>query len=143
MPAKSRELLQEAGIVPLLKLAVQLEGGGTKTTGPHKVKLIEEKQIVGTDYMTGKERDEIMWIFEEDGNKKAYSVPIKDKQGELHYLIQRMAEVEIGDEIILEAKKKGPKTYIDLQKTNNQNEIPIVEDGDYEAGKDFGGEGQE
>ena len=127
----SKQLVEQAGIIQQLKLMIQLEEGGTKPTGPHTVKLLEEKAIMGNDPMTGKEREEIKWIFEENGAKKYYKVPIKNKEGELHYLIQRMAEVNIGDEIILEAKKKGIKNYIDLQKNGNTlgDEFPTIEEG--------------
>ncbi len=79
---------------------------------------------MGTEYQTGVEREEVKWIFEENGEHKFYSVPIKDKNGELHYLIQRMAEVELLDDIVLEAKKKGIRTYIDVM----VEEIPVAEE---------------
>jgi hypothetical protein len=131
---ESKELLKKAGIVPRLELARQLEGGGTRSTGPHIVKVLDEKIVVGKDFQTGAEREEMKYLLEEAGEKKTYSVPVKDKNGELHYLIQRFAEIEPGEEIILEAKKKGIRTYIDLQRVNNitgktkTDDIPVVED---------------
>jgi len=132
MAEKSRELVKKAGIIPRLDLAPKNEKGVATPNGPHKVKLLEEKIVKGTDYQTGEEREEMKWIFEEKGKNCFYTVPVKNKNGELHYLIQRMAEVELLDEVILEAKKKGMKTYIDVQevdeKEDSDEEIPVIED---------------
>lgn len=125
MADKSRELVKKAGIIPRLDLAPKNEKGIATPNGPHKVKLLDEKAVMGTDYQTGVEREEMKYIFEENGEQKFYSVPIKDKNGELHYLIQRMADVELQDEIILEAKKRGLKTYIDVVV---DEEIPVLEE---------------
>ena len=135
---KSKELVKKAGIIPRLELARQLEGGGTRSTGPHIVRVLDEKLVIGKDYQTGAEREEMRYLLEEAGEKKSYSVPVKDKNGELHYLIQRFAEIEPGEEIILEAKKKGIRTYIDLQRVNNitgktpTDDIPVIEENESE-----------
>ena len=132
---QSKSIIQKAGIVPFLQLAEKLEGGGVKGTGAHKVKIISDKVVKGTDYQTNEERYEVQYLVEENGQKKKYKVPVKDKNGEVHYLVQRLAEIEEGTEIILEYKRRGLKGYIDVQRANlitpekvATEEIPIIEE---------------
>jgi len=155
---KSQELVEKAtaeGSIPppRLQLATQItdEAGnkkGVNGTGPHEVKFISDKIVKGKEYQTQQERLEVEYTFEEKGQKKRYSVPVKDKKGELNYFVQRMAEVEIGEVITLEYKRiKGSvKGYIDFQRIVDEPEqtstaevsdddIPIVEDD--EEGKEI------
>ncbi len=104
-------------------------------TGPHTVMLISEKYAKGTDYITKQERTEVEYIFEEKGQKKRYNVPVKDKNDELHYFVQRMSELAHGEVVILEYKKNGMTGFIDVKRTVNQEvgikntgEIPIIEE---------------
>lgn len=131
----SKTILKKANIVPRLQLAIQLkdEQGnkkGVKGTGPHRVKLISDKIVKGTEYQTGTERYEIEYLLEENGEKKKYRVPMKDKNGEIHYLIQRFAEIPEGTEVILEYQRKGLKGYIDIQVVGEQEIKDIEEDID-------------
>lgn len=132
---KSKQLMQKAGIYPDLKLLVKVEGQAPRATGPHKVKVLEEKVVMGKDYTSGKEREEMRYTLEEDGEKKIYQVPLKDKNGDLHYLIQRFAEIEEGEEIVLEAKYKGGRNFINVIRLNQggteqitDEEIPVIEE---------------
>lgn len=143
MITKSQEILKQANIIPFLKLANKIEGGGTQGTGPHKVKFLGDAVKMGKEYQTGKERHEMEYLFEENGEKKRYRVPVKDKNNEIHYLIQRLAEYNIGDEMILEYKRKGLIGYIEVKpvsalqekvdKTTAQiqdQDIPVIEEGE-------------
>lgn len=123
----SKGVLKKAGVIPRLRLAVQKQGGGTESTGAHKVKAIEDKIVQGIDRNTGKEIYLMRYIFEENGEKKRYDVPVKDKQGDCHYLIERLAEVNEGEEITLEYVRKGLKGYIDVKRDHEDNEEDIDE----------------
>ena len=125
---QSQELVKKAGIVPRLVLATKEESGATISTGPHRVKILSEKIVKGIDYQTQQERHEMEYIFEENGEKKTYNVALKDKQGQLHYLIQRFAEIEPGTELILEVKRKGIKNYVDVIVIGGFPTIPEAED---------------
>lgn len=127
----SQELMLKANIIPRLKLAAKDEKGAVRGTGPHKVKILEDKLQKGKDPQTGEVRDITRFIFEEDGVKKQYDVPIKDKAGELHYLIQRLSEVPEGAEITLEYKRKGLKGYIHVT-TDSESEIIAEDDAENE-----------
>ena len=134
----SKDLVQKAGIVPNLQLAIKQDKGGVKGTGPHTVKMIDEKLINTINFETGKEVPTVRYFFEEDGNKKQYDVEVKDKNDNLHYLIQRFAEIEKDETVILEYKRKGMKGYIDVQKTEKTNDIPIIEaDSEIEDKENF------
>jgi hypothetical protein len=47
-----------------------------------------------------------------------------DASGNLHYLIARLAETEINEELIVEMKKKGARSYVDVQRS--AGEIPSI-----------------
>jgi len=128
------EILKQAKIVPLLRLAVQKEGGGEVGTGPHRVKLLRDKAAKRINARTGKE-EYIVWLYvEENGEEKKYPIPVKDKNGEVHYLIQRLGEFKEGDEIIMEYKRRegSVKGFIDVRPVTQQKkpdeEIPVIEE---------------
>src|SRR3990167_7016282 len=111
----SQQLTEKAGIKPRLQLGNKVEGGGVVSTGEHKVIFKADKAVQGTDPISGKERPEVEYIFEEGGIDKTYAVPVKNKEGSLNYFIIRMAEFEYGVPLTLEMIKKGIKNYIDIQ----------------------------
>lgn len=70
----------------------------------------------------------VKYILEEDGEQKFYRVPLKNKNDEVHYLVQRMAEIKEGQEIIMECVKKGPKNFIRVTEVSNSTEGEIEYD---------------
>ena len=115
---------------PYLQLGEKLEGGGVRPTGPHTLKFISDRKVMGVDFMTKQPQEEMEYIFEEKGQKKRYSVPILNKNGELHYFLQRMNECDYEETIILEMKKDGVKNFIDFKRSgvdNSTENIPVVE----------------
>ena len=131
MAKVSQDIVKEANIIPFLQLAVRKENTEGKMTvvgtGKHRVKFISSKTVMGKEYQTGLEREEVQYIFEEKGQQKKYNVPIKDVNGEVHYLVQRMADVEYGEEIILEYVRKGLKGFIMTERVLGQNPVPASE----------------
>lgn len=125
--------------MPRLRLVEKQEGKAPVSTGTHMVKLIDSKIIKGTDF-SGKEIYQVKLFVEEDNEKKYYLFPLKDKQGEPHYLVQRLAEFEEGTEVIMEYKRKqgSTKGYIEVisaNETGDEDEIsidniPIIGDED-------------
>lgn len=118
---KSQEILEKAGIATRLSLAEKIineygKSQGTRSTGEHKVKFLEDKVIKGKDYQTGVERLEMKYLFEEEGQKKFYTKPLRDENGEVGYFIQNMAKYNYGDELILKYVSKGLRGYIDIRK---------------------------
>lgn len=127
-----------------LKLAIKEEGKGVQGTGPHLLKLLRGELAKKENYTTKKEEQGIMLFFEEGGKEKKYFIPMLDKEGKFHYLFEKFANIEEGEELILEYKKKDKsfKGFIDVKKkgevlkTVSSDEIPIIEEENYEG--DFG-----
>lgn len=114
----SQEILKKANVTPRLRLFEKLPQGGTKSTGPHKVRILEDRASKDIDPQTGKERHIVIYLVEEDGVKMKYIAPMQSRKDprEPHYLVQRLAVIEEGEEIILEGKKSGKGSYIDVQR---------------------------
>ena len=123
---------------------------GTQSTGVHKVKFISDKVIEGKNFGTGVVRQEVEYLFEEDGKKFIYRKPVhkhinkgRDETEELHYFVQKMKQFEYGDMLELEyIKIDAMSGYIDARAivdvgtpSDTQNEpqeddIPLIVDGD-------------
>lgn len=121
---KSLEILKRLKVIPLLRLAYK-DGNRVIGTGPHKVKLVSDKLVKRINPRTAKEEYAIEYIVEENGQQFKYLVPIYNKQGEVHYLLQRLGSLPEGTEVILEYKKKegSYQGYIDVQVVSAQKEI--------------------
>lgn len=116
---------------PKLKLGEKLPGGGVKPTGPHKVKITGEPTTVPI-IKDGKSIKAFKFVVEENGQLYKWIVPLTNKEGEGHYLIERLQDVEVGDEIILEMKKTGARNYIDISRPGAVHEDDEVEYPDEE-----------
>lgn len=127
----SKELMVAAKIVPKLRLGVKTEKG-VIPTGPHRVKLIEDKITTGKD-VSGKQIEIVQYTVEENGDQKIYTVPVKNKEGQLHYMVQHLSEIVPGQEVILEMKKAGIKNYVSVLPVNNSKSIE-VDDQDVDYG---------
>ncbi len=132
MSKVSKQLLTVAKIVPKLRLGLKKSGGGVTPTGPHKVRMVEDRIIKGIDSQTNQEIEYVEYTFEENGEKKVYKTKVKDKNGKLSYLVQRLAEVNEGDEVILEMKKQGIKNYIEVLPVGNASSVEVEDEHDEE-----------
>lgn len=128
----SKELLKEAGIQPKLRLGSKTPKGGTKANGPHRVKMIADKIVKGTDPKNGREIEYVRYLIEENGEKKTYQTKKLNDKGELSYLVQRLAEINEGEEVILEMKKQGIKNYIDVSPVVGGETIEMEDDDEHE-----------
>src|SRR3990167_3366321 len=130
---KSKALMVQAGVVPKLRLGIKKAGGGVIVTGPHRVKILEDRIIKDKDAETGKEIEFVVYLVEENGEKKEYRTKVKNREGKLNYLVQRLAEIEEGDEVILEMKKMGIKNYIEVTPVKSTEKVEHdVEDDEEE-----------
>jgi len=134
----SREIMTKAGLLPKLRLGIKT-GKGVKPTGPHRVKIVSDKLIRKMN-PEGQEEHFVRYVFEEDGQQKQYDAHMKSKVGnDPHYLVQALAEVEPGEELILEMKKAGVKSYIEVTRVG-LNEVEKVEMDDEDEVDRSGGE---
>lgn len=115
--------------MPRLRLGNKTDKG-VVPTGPHRVKFIIDKEAKGTDPITGKERDEVAYLVEENGEKKSYRVPKFNKSGEIHYLVVRLAEVKEGEEVILEMKRSGIKNFVEVTPVRDTKAIEVDDEDD-------------
>lgn len=102
---------------------------GVKANGTHRVKIISDKIIRKPDPQTGKDTEWVRYVVEEKGEQKIYDTRLKNKDtGELSYLVQRFAEINEGDEVILEMKKQGIKNYIEITPVGHSSEALVEDD---------------
>ena len=126
------------------KKTVMVEGEEVKVekpNGDHKVKVISEKIGKGKDY-NGKEVDQLQLIISDNGTQKLWNVPLKNQDGTLYFLIEKLKEINYldGEEFLVRAKKlqtgKYTKQIIRLEKGE---EIPTISLDDEDAGADDSG----
>lgn len=127
----SKKLMAQAKIVPKLRLGVKTEKG-VIPTGPHRVKMISDRVIMGKDEKA-KPIEVVEYTVEEKGETKLYQVKVKNKEGQLNYLVQHLAEVSAGQEVILEMKKAGIKNYISVIPVSGTKSVE-VDDQDVDYG---------
>src|SRR3990167_3521343 len=132
----SKELLARAGILPKLRLGIKQTKGGVMPTGPHKVKILEDKIIKKPDPQTGKETEYVRYIVEHEGEKKQYDTRLKSKDGQLSYLVQRFAEIPEGAEIFMEMEKQGIKNYIKVTPAGLTASVEVEDEEDSLDGSD-------
>ncbi len=127
----SKELIIKSGIIPKLILGKKTPKG-TESTGPHRVKMLEDRIIKGVDPRSGKEMEYVEYTVEEKGTKKIYKTKLRGNDNMPSYLVQRLSEVNEGEEIIMEMKKSGMKNFIDVSDVKDTDSIEI-EDEDHEV----------
>ena len=127
----SAELMVQAKIVPRLKLYIK---STKKSTGTHKVKLISDRIVKDTEFGTGKEIEYVEYTLEENGEKKVYKTKLKNKDSELSYLVQNLAEFKEGEEVFMEMKKMGIKNYVEVSPVNAKS--AEIEEDEQEVGED-------
>ena len=132
----SRELLAKAGLMPKLRLGTKLPQGGVKSNGKFVVTFLEDKIIRKADPSNGKEIEWVRYIFEHNGEKKQYDTKLKDKDGQLSYFVQKLAEFNYGDELALEMKKQGIKNYIDINLIGEGSSVEVEDDDHEEPSED-------
>lgn len=126
--------MNKAGLLPKLRLGIK-NGGRVTPTGPHRVKIVEDKLVKKLN-TEGVEEYFVRYIFEEDGQKKQYDCHMKAKVGnDPHYLVQALAEVEPGEELILEMKKAGVKSYIEVTRVALGQKATVEADDDGSTGE--------
>ena len=110
----SKEVLLKAGLLPKLQLGIKTPKG-VQTTGPHTVKIIEDKIVKKPIREEGDDGFYVRYVVEENGERKQYDTRMKQKGStDPSYFVQAMAGIEPGEEVTLEMKKSGVRNYIDI-----------------------------
>lgn len=114
-----KKIAKQMNVLPKLRLASKLDKGGLELLGPKRIKFLKEPvEIVVRDQDTGKQRRALKFIVEHEGEQYRWEVPItnKDNPEEASYMVERLMYVEVGDEAVVEMKRRGIRNYIDLRK---------------------------
>lgn len=130
--------MAKLGVVPKLRLGNKLlkadgKPGGIESTGPHLVKFLEEPQLIMGKNFEGKPRQEFKFIVEFNGQKYRWQFPLLDKQANPHYLLERTADIKVGETRVLEMMSRGAVKYIDIRKEGEDTKIPdeVSEDDEF------------
>lgn len=132
----SKNIIKEAGIYPKLRLFTKTATKGLVSTGIHRVKLILDKEIKGTEYKTGKEIEKVRYLIEENGEKKIFERNKYNKSGDIDYLVIKLAEFDEGSEVILEGTKAGVKNVVNISSLVGGESVE-VEDEEHEEVIDY------
>lgn len=100
---------------------------GNKVFHPDGLKHIVKITAEPTTTMIAKNNKPVKafkFIVDQGGNLYKWLVPLTNDSGEGHYLIDRLnsMNVQLGEEIVLEMKKRGPKNYIDISRPGEEGE---------------------
>lgn len=129
---QTKKVAEKMGVLPKLRLGNKKfnEQGkqiGVESTGAHTVRFISDSLIEGKDPLTGKPRQEMKYIVEENGQKYRWHVALYDKKTlQPSYLIERLMTIKEGEEAILEMKQAGAINYIDVRKIGGSS---VLEEG--------------
>lgn len=130
----SKQLVKDAGLHPKLKLLVKEDGKAPVPTGPHKIRLLKDKEVMRKD-VDGKDTAYVRYLVEEHGEIKVYDTRKFSKDtGEISYLVQKLAEYPENSYVIMEAKKQGAKNYISVKPANTTEDIEVDDEEDGESG---------
>lgn len=132
---KVKEVAKAMNVVPKLRLGIKLAGGGVESTGPHKVKFVAEPTIVQGKDEQGNLRKELKFLVSESGNEHRWNVPLLNKEGQPNYLIERLMNVSVGQEMVLEMVRVRGRNYIDVRAVDgaptepeDDIEIPVADE---------------
>lgn len=118
---------------PKLRLGEKIPGGGVKTTGPHKVKITAEPTTAMVN-KGGVVSKHFKFIVEENGQQYKWFVPLMNKDAsEGHYLIERLMNVEVGEEITLEMKRQGGRNFIEVLRAGEKGAAEEEQEVDEEV----------
>lgn len=114
----SKKILNEHGVRSRLRLGSKTPKG-VVSTGQHKVVLVSDEKIKKLDYL-GNQKEYVRYTLKEGNELKYYDVPLYNSNKEIHYLIQRLAELNEGQEIIIELKNKNARNYVEITPIKGQ-----------------------
>lgn len=117
---KLTEIAKAIGVLPKLRLSEETATGGRRSNGPHTVKFLEEPIVVMGKDKQGKPRKELKFRVLEGDQQYYWRVPILNKEGQPNYLFERLLDLKVGEERILEMKKSGIISYIDVSKVGEE-----------------------
>ena len=124
------DITTKAGLVPKLRLFTKEEGKAPVSTGRHMVRILEAgKGAVEIENKRTHQKELFIWVyFEEKRQKVRYPIPVKNKEGGVHYLVERFAGLEEGDEITIEGINKDGRSFVSIDKVKTEFPVESQED---------------
>jgi len=122
------KVVKELKIVPRLRFGNKRAKGGVDSTGPHRVKFLEEPTIVMRANDKGKQVQNLRFILEEKGTRYCWFVPLLNKENQPSYLIERLIDINVGSERIIELMSFGGKNYYDVIVVDDTTEVPVTQE---------------
>lgn len=127
---KVQEVMTALNVLPKLRLGLKKLKGGVKSTGPHTVKFLAEPEGITAKDFEGKPTKWLRFEVEEGGVRLHWKVRVLNREGEANYLLEKLLEIKIGDERVLEMLKQGAKNYIDIRGVGAAANEPDEDEGD-------------
>lgn len=118
---KVKKIAKELKVLPRFRLM------GAEGAGPHILTFLEEPMVVHGRDDKGGYRKEFRFKVEEDRKQFYWHVPIIGENGQPHYLIPKLMEIAVGEERIVELKRRGPQVY--YVEIRRREEISNPEEG--------------
>lgn len=135
--------MKKLGVVPKLQLGKREVVPGTdkrgnpkvllQATGPHTVMFKAEPVLVMAKNFSGEPIKTFKFLVEENGKEYRWMVPLLNREGQPNYLLERTADIEVGDSRVLEMLSRGAAKYIDVRKVGEQAIAPEEEDWEEET----------
>lgn len=116
------------GVLPKLRLGLKLEKGGVKSTGAHRVKFLSEPVGVTKKDFDGKPQKMLRFEVESGGIRYHWYVRVLNREGDANYLLERLAEIKVGDERVLEMRKQGARNFVDIREVDAPPTVPDIDE---------------
>src|SRR3990167_136917 len=125
-----KAVMKSLGVLPKLRLGTKLKGGGVKSNGAFLVKFLAEPEgQTGKNY-EGKPTKFLRFEVEYKGTRYHWFAAVLNREGQPNYLLERLMEIKVGDERILEMTKQGARNYIDIREVNAPATFPEPDEGE-------------
>lgn len=122
--------MKSLGVLPKLRLGTKLKGGGVKSNGAFQVKFLGEPEGITGKNFEGRPTKFLRFEVEHEGTRYHWRVAVLNREGEANYLLERLMEIKVGDERILEMTKQGARNYIDIREINAPATAPDIGEGE-------------
>lgn len=131
---KVKEVMDALGVLPKLRLGVKVKGGGVKSTGPHHVRFVSEPEGITSKNFEGKPTKYLRFEVEvlPSAVRCHWSVAVLNREGQPNYLLEKLYELQPGDERVLEMTKQGARNFIDVREVGAPSTVPDVDEGEEE-----------
>lgn len=128
---KVKETMKAMGALPKLRLGEKLAGGGVKSFGPKEVTFVSEPVGVTKKDHKGRPKKMLKFEVEHKGERYFWYIPLLNEEGDsVSYLMERMADVKVGDTLVLEMMKQGAKNYIDVREPGQAPRVAEEDEGE-------------